>query len=97
VHASGHVTGAHKATLLVHTPAIGAIRVSGHHLAAVTSTVGSSRTAAITVSLNRAGRKALRRRRAHGRSLRVRVRVRFTPKGPHSGVPSVTLVSLVFG
>jgi hypothetical protein len=97
VHASGRVTGAHRATITAHTPTVGALRVSGHHLVAVTTTVGRSKAATIKVTLNRAGRRALRRRRAHGHSLRVRVRVRFAPSGPHAGVRSEALVSLVFG
>ncbi len=77
------------ATLSVRVPGPGKIESSATNTQAVKLTVTKAATATVKVKLTAAGRRALARARSH--TLRVSVRVRFTPAGGQAASKTVTV------
>jgi hypothetical protein len=82
------VTGS-TATLKVKLPGPGKLVSSGASSNAVTATIKKAGTAALKVKLSNGGRRALARAVSH--TLKVSVRLRFTPAGGQSVSKTVTL------
>jgi hypothetical protein len=77
------------ATLSVKLPGPGKVEISGNHIKAAKITVTKTDTAVVKIRLSSAGLKGLGR--AKGRSLKVGVRVRYTPAGGHPASETVAV------
>ena len=82
------VTGS-TATLSVETAGPGKLETSGSYLRAAKATIKRPGTATIKIKLSDAGTRALRKART--RTLRVAVRVRFTPAGGDAASKTVSV------
>jgi hypothetical protein len=77
------------ATLSLNLPGPGKIAIAGKNTLSQSTTVRKAGTAKLTIRLSRAGRKALKKARHH--TLKLSVRVTYTPTGGTSTTNSRTL------
>ena len=84
-----HVKGA-TATIVVKTPSAGRLVASGRGLSRAVRRLGKAGVATLRLTLTKTERRLLARH--HGRKLRVRVALRFTPGRGHVLTRSVTVL-----
>jgi hypothetical protein len=86
----GHKTSGKRAIVKVRVPAAGRVVTSGRYLRVVKRKVSNAGTYKLTIHLTRAGVQALHKHR----KLRVKLRIKFTPKSKsgHTAKASTTLV-----